>query len=373
MYADLLRNPQPSLQQPPLATAIGHQAAPALSRAHHQQINHWTLKDWTSHKANVRQAGIMDSGDETAALNFIESANGIPVSTERIKAVRRSCRELFFSLKIMYTDNRRPVPLSWGLMSHSDKRFFSEKIKEYYPELAFCEDNWKCEYVATHTYPGWYRTHVSDKKKVKQEPGTKQQSKIADSSGSPAPAPDGAPGHLSLATQDSGTSPVTPTLNLGPDSFNLDSKVLEPSQDPNPTQGPTLSLESPSSHPHGLEPSTTPLGPAPPVSTNAPLYTTNQSSGVAPPPGTEVATPATIGPLERETTPSVSIQVCLPFLSSPTPSPITCSGFQVRNPLCVPTFHPRCSTNANFYQTAPHPTLTSYNTHRHHANNLHAA
>ena len=302
---------------------IGHRPTLALSRADHLQINYWAREDWTLRKASVQQAGITTSGDEIGALDFIESVDGIPVSPERIVAIRRSSRELFFSLQMMYARNKRRVPVSWGLMSHGDKGFYREKIKEQYPELALCEADWKFEYVATHTYPGWYRNH--GKPKVKQEPGTKQRSKTT--AGSPTPAPDDASGYIppTSTTPDSGTSPTTPVLDLGLDPLDPGSptaqgvdchEVLEPSQDPNPTQNPVFSFKSPSPQSIGLVSSTTSPGPAPPVPTNVPFGTDDRSLGVPPPPDAEVAAPTIIEPLQHEITPSVPIQVRRLFLSS---------------------------------------------------------
>lgn len=66
------------------------------------------------YKASVQQAGITASSDEMGSLDFIESVDGIPVSPERIVAIRRSSWELFFSLQMMYARNHRGVPISWG-------------------------------------------------------------------------------------------------------------------------------------------------------------------------------------------------------------------------------------------------------------------
>jgi len=220
-------------------------------------------------------------------FDCIESVDGIPVSFERLKAVRRGARELFISLQMMWEGNGRKVPDTWGKMSHGNKEFYRQKMKEQFPEIALCEGDWKCEYVATQTYPGWHRTHRQEK--VKQEPGVKQQSKkTARASQSPIPTPGIAPGqprlsslpeqphlppavnpsisipipdlhpnihHLSSTstTPSSVASPVTPVLNLGPNPLDPDSptaqgvdhsKVLEESQDPNPTWSPTLFSES---------------------------------------------------------------------------------------------------------------------------------
>ena len=229
MYTDLLRDSKSNPQQP----SPTNQPIPALSRAEHPQINYWTQEDWNIRKAKVRQAGIItsESKDEVGALDFIESVDGIPVSMERIAAIRCSSHKLFVSLRMMYKKHKRGVPGSWGLMSHSDKLFYREKMKEQYPELGLCEADWKFEFVATDAYPGWYRNHGGGKAKVKQEPGAKQQSKTTtSSSGSPTPTPNDAPGHVSTAstTPGSGTPPVAPPLDLRTDPEFSATQVVDP-------------------------------------------------------------------------------------------------------------------------------------------------
>ena len=197
-------------------------------------------------------------------------------------------------------------------MSHGDKGFYREKMKEQYPELALCEADWKFGFVATQVYPGWYRTH--GKPKVKKELGTKRRSKtMADSSGSPTPSPNDASGR------------VPPTSNLGLDPLDPGSpaaqgvdchEVLVPSQDPNAVQNPVFPINSPSPQSLGLVSSTTSPSPEPPLPTNAPFGTDDQSLGVTPTPDAEVVAPTIIEPLEHEITPSVPIQVRRLFLSS---------------------------------------------------------
>ena len=51
------------------------------------------------------------------------------------------------------------IPETWGKMPHGNKAFFRKTMKDQFPELGFCEDDWKCEHLATHMYPGWHRTY----------------------------------------------------------------------------------------------------------------------------------------------------------------------------------------------------------------------
>ena len=94
--------------------------------------------------------------NQVAILDFIKSKDGVTVSPKKINSIPHTAWELFVSIQVMWATNGSPVPASWGLMSHGNKEFFRQKIQEQFPELAFCEDNWKCEQVGTQTHPGWY-------------------------------------------------------------------------------------------------------------------------------------------------------------------------------------------------------------------------
>ena len=362
MYTDLLRGPQSNLVQPP---PVGPQSTPVLLRAHYPQISYWTQKDWTSYKASVRQGGVMMPGDQGAAcLDFIESVEGATVSTERISGIRRAARELFISIQASWETNGRNVPATWGAMSHGNKDYYRRKMKEQFPELALCEGDWKCEYVATQTYSGWYRTYGQPK--VKQEPGGKKRSKKTANSFTPTPVPDNTPEQyrlspapvpalgsfpeqphlpptanpsISTPISDShpnlhylpptGTtlsfvaSPVTPILGLEPNPLNTDSPTAQGADHhntvevTNPTWGPTPLPESQLSqslHPETLTASPDPVPPIPTDTalSTTPPHNTNRPLDTIPSPHTRVEaiapnTPTT--PLERETTLGTSIQV----------------------------------------------------------------
>ena len=385
MYSDLLSKVQSNSLQP-------REQTPVSLKRQYPKISYWTLKDWNLYKATARQGGVLSPGDQVAVLDFIESEDGVPVSPERINSIRRAARELFVSIQAAWESNKRPVPGSWGLMSHGNKEFFREKMKGQFPELGFCEGDWKCEQVGTQTYSGWYRTHGPEK--VKQEPGAKRQSKKMTSSSksstpaldntlgrshlspTPIPALTGLPEQPSLpsitnsstsipisdvqphlypasptgATLSSIASPVAPIPNLVSSPLDLDSpttqgadhdKVLNTLQDPMPTRSPTPFSEPQPSH-HSETP-TVSLNPTPLVSTNTLLGTTlsqdlNQLPLNIP---SEITTPGTLAvPLEHETTPIAPIQVrffSLRYLLLPTENPTRYPGHKPVVRSSIPT------------------------------------
>jgi hypothetical protein len=373
MYADLLRNAQANTPQTPV-TGAGHQAIVVPLRPlreNHRQINYWTQRDWLSYKSGVQKSQVTPAEDQVGTFDFIESEDGVPVSSERVTAIRRTSRELFASIQLIWEKHGRSVPETWGRMTHSNKDFYRQKMKEEYPELGFCEGDWKCEHLATQIYPGWHRNHATSKSadKVKPEPDAnpKQRSKRTVSSKSPTPAPNNVPQqpcpppaptpapdnvsgwthpphvsipaisipsseldpsepHFSLS-RDPIVSPVVSALDLElyPDSGiaqGIDrSTVLQVHPGPNPALSP---MSFPSALPQSPRPeSTTSMdssSPTPLIPTNMPLDTSpscnmNQSPNITPLLDVRVqgvASPDTpTMSLQGETTPGGSIQVRL--------------------------------------------------------------
>jgi hypothetical protein len=253
MYTDLLRTAQP---KPSSATTTGHQevALPLKNpRENHQLINFWTLADWKSYKNNVKinlQSEVGSTGEQ-AKLEYIESEDGIPVSPDRVKAMRSCCRELFLSIQLVWEKAGRSIPVKWKNMNYDDKDFFRRKLKAQFPELGFCENDWKCEELATNTYSGWHRTYGKAGDQVKPEPNGKQQSKrTASSSKSLTPAPDHGPGRshplpsLTPATEDVLRLPMetTPTIPTSSSTCHPGEPHPVPLRAPNSIASPVTSL-----------------------------------------------------------------------------------------------------------------------------------
>jgi hypothetical protein len=223
MYAELLQKAQSTLSLSLPTTGTTPQGANFLPniRENFAHISFWTQKEWTSYKSKQQNDGVLAGDQGVKPFDFIESEDGIPVSGERIKAITRGCRELFQSIRVMWEQAGRKAPETWGKMTHGNKELYRQKIKALYPELAFCEGDWKCEALATNLYPGWYRNHI-------KAPDHRQQSKVrVCSSKSPTPAPIGVPEHS--------RSPSVPTgiLESTPGCLSI-SAVIPPALTPTP-------------------------------------------------------------------------------------------------------------------------------------------
>ena len=109
-------------------------------------------------------------------------------------------------------------------MPHGNKVFFRQTMKEHFPELGFCEDDWKCEYLATQQYPGWHRTHCKGAMDSKQQ-STQKNSRSAKSLN---PVPNVSSGHSHLPPAPS------PTLSDTPEGPTFSTAMIPPTSVPSP-------------------------------------------------------------------------------------------------------------------------------------------
>ncbi len=53
------------------------------------------------------------------------------------------------------------APQKWGQLDVVSAEFFFKSMVDRFPDLAFCENNWKANLIAISTYPSWWRNHGS--------------------------------------------------------------------------------------------------------------------------------------------------------------------------------------------------------------------
>ncbi|KAG6905298.1 hypothetical protein DXG01_003590 [Tephrocybe rancida] len=72
--------------------------------------------------------------------------------------------------------SRNAHPPSWGKATTDVSRQYRNEMKFRFPVLAFCDNNWKVEQIATNNYPSWYLTKFG--KKIKHEPINEEMANI---------------------------------------------------------------------------------------------------------------------------------------------------------------------------------------------------
>lgn len=134
---------------------------------------HWTgflndqLTDITS---DASPAGIQSRGRARASLNvnvamrYVEMEDGTLIDGDRASEIRKFARAIWVSF-----GKRGRAPAKWGQADVETRKEYCQEMNSRFPELRFCDLDWKSEQVATDNYPSWYTTWASKQKGLKQE------------------------------------------------------------------------------------------------------------------------------------------------------------------------------------------------------------
>jgi hypothetical protein len=100
-----------------------------------------------------------------AAMQYIEDEHGIPVDGHRATIIRANAQRIWFQLL-----EHDLAPETWGVASLNVSKQYNEEMLRQAPELGYCDDNWKAQYIGTQNYSSWYATHGARKvMKIKGE------------------------------------------------------------------------------------------------------------------------------------------------------------------------------------------------------------
>ncbi|KAG1718768.1 hypothetical protein EDB19DRAFT_1920085 [Suillus lakei] len=111
----------------------------------------WTKEDWKKHleKPSTQL-------EKSHPLRFVVDKNNRPVPMELISAIRTTSRRVFVDIW-----NIKEAPKSWGAASGSASKLYYREMITFFPELGYCDGNWKCDSIATASYTSWRRNHIS--------------------------------------------------------------------------------------------------------------------------------------------------------------------------------------------------------------------
>jgi hypothetical protein len=93
-------------------------------------------------------------GTEVARF-FIETEEGEIVDEDRFDKMRKYARKIW---DLFETEGS--VPPSWGQAARQLKQRYHKLMRDNFPELKLCNDNWKADQIATSNYPSWYQYWV---------------------------------------------------------------------------------------------------------------------------------------------------------------------------------------------------------------------
>jgi hypothetical protein len=143
---------------------------PTAERDDYPLVKFWYRHEWnTAESSQVAHIGAGAHGKarsaqgENVTLRFIEDENGNIVDGFRATVIRRFARELWAGLNRV-----GKAPKTWGKVDAAVATQYRNEMERKFPELRFCDNSWKADYIATLNYPSWYNNNVEKEEHLKR-------------------------------------------------------------------------------------------------------------------------------------------------------------------------------------------------------------
>ncbi|KAF8968968.1 hypothetical protein BDZ97DRAFT_1754910 [Flammula alnicola] len=152
---------------------------PRLDRNNYQFVTIWTVDDWQKSKKKNDDASIRKKKGRPAknadsmtreSMAYIQDENGKPVTEARARDICNEARKVFSKLEEL-----KMAPRTWTKISSASSQYYRQVMYGYFPELQFCDGDWKAERLGIDIYPSWSRQRAEEddaeiKKEEKQVP-----------------------------------------------------------------------------------------------------------------------------------------------------------------------------------------------------------
>ncbi|KAI6145831.1 hypothetical protein BKA82DRAFT_145086 [Pisolithus tinctorius] len=109
----------------------------------HLKICFWDQSDWNTFL------------DTRGTLGFLEEDNSDPPSNSTVKAIQKTLRGGWAELA-----NHKLAPKSWGRLCASGRQLTHNLMESTFPLFRFAKNGWKLDYLASNSYPAWWKTHL---------------------------------------------------------------------------------------------------------------------------------------------------------------------------------------------------------------------
>ncbi len=162
----------PFLNNPSFST---HPPGTSLDPINYPNIKFWYRKDWLNFLKDggnstdvgiepIRGKTLMSKGINKNA-KYIEDADGKPVDGWRLRDIRSHACAIWESFRSVGR-----APSTWRRANTEVSSVCRREMRTKFPELTFCENDWKADQLATEHYPSWYSNHI--KAEIKEEEKT---------------------------------------------------------------------------------------------------------------------------------------------------------------------------------------------------------
>ncbi|KAI6110298.1 hypothetical protein EDD16DRAFT_1522314 [Pisolithus croceorrhizus] len=124
-------------------------------------VHFWDQEDWDRY-LELPEGQMSKWG----AMGFLEDKDGKSPSCETVKAIHKLLCGGWVELV-----HQELAPPSWGQLSASTRQFIHSLMESTYPDFKLANNSWKLDYLASTTYPAWWKGTLDDNGKWKQKKG----------------------------------------------------------------------------------------------------------------------------------------------------------------------------------------------------------
>lgn len=144
-----------------------------LNQEDYPNVRFWFKRLWTEFSNDITlPAGTQaqSRGRTRASLNvnvtmqYVELEDGKAIDGDRASEIRKFARAIWVSF-----GKRGLAPVKWGQADVETRKQYCQEMNSRFPELRFCDLDWKSEQIAIDNYPSWYTTWASKLRQLKHE------------------------------------------------------------------------------------------------------------------------------------------------------------------------------------------------------------
>jgi len=84
-------------------------------------------------------------------MRYVELEDGTVINGDRAGEIRKFARSIWVSFS-----KKGPPPSKWGQADIEMRKTYCKEMGHRFPELTYCDLDWKAEQIATDNYPSWY-------------------------------------------------------------------------------------------------------------------------------------------------------------------------------------------------------------------------
>jgi hypothetical protein len=98
-------------------------------------------------------------------MRYVEDETGQMIDGHKAGAIRKMARSIWAAFA-----QHGKAPAKWSQADIVVLQSYRREMRQHFPELRLCENDWKSEQIAIDNYPSWRTHHLgTDKSSIKQE------------------------------------------------------------------------------------------------------------------------------------------------------------------------------------------------------------